>query len=77
MKLCVHDRCESAFTVMRILRVVLNNKDRYAAIFFKLVNDDTVLDPFKKFCEKEPAKYKPETYKKFGLDKMNALYGKE
>lgn len=58
-------------------RVVLNNKDRYAAIFFKLVNDDTVLDPFKKFCEKEPAKYKPETYKKFGLDKMNALYGKE
>ena len=57
-------------------RVVLNNKDRYSAIFFKLVNDDTVLDPFKKFCEKEPAKYKAITYKKFGLDKITALYGK-
>jgi isopenicillin N synthase-like dioxygenase len=58
-------------------RVVLSKQKRQSIIFFKLANDDTVIEPFPKFCKDKPAKYKPIVYKQFSLDKMNSLFGRK
>lgn len=58
-------------------RVVLRNKPRQSIVFFKLANDDTMIEAFPKFCSTEsPAKYSPIIYEQFSLQKMNALFGR-
>ena len=58
-------------------RVVLNNQPRQSIVFFKLANDDTLIEAFPKFYTTEqPAKYPPIIYKDFSLQKMNALFGR-
>ncbi|HWL84701.1 MAG TPA: 2-oxoglutarate and iron-dependent oxygenase domain-containing protein [Polyangiaceae bacterium] len=58
-------------------RVVLAEKVRQSIVFFKLANDDTVIECFPKFCRNKPAKYAPVLYKNFSLEKMNALFSRE
>ncbi len=58
-------------------RVVLRDKSRQSIVFFKLANDDTMIEAFPKFCSAEyPAKYAPIIYEQFSLQKMNALFGR-
>jgi isopenicillin N synthase-like dioxygenase len=57
-------------------RVVLAREPRQSIVFFKLANDDTVIECFPKFCRDAPAKYPPVVYKDFSLAKMNALFGR-
>jgi isopenicillin N synthase-like dioxygenase len=57
-------------------RVVLTTQERQSIVFFKLANDDTVIECFPKFCRDVPAKYPPVVYKDFSLAKMNALFGR-
>jgi isopenicillin N synthase-like dioxygenase len=56
-------------------RVVLG-KERQSIVFFKLANDDAVIECFPKFCRETPVKYEPVVYKAFSLQKMNALFGR-
>jgi isopenicillin N synthase-like dioxygenase len=56
-------------------RVVLGT-ERQSIVFFKLADDDTVIECFPKFCRDAPAKYAPVVYKDFSLQKMNALFGR-
>jgi hypothetical protein len=44
-------------------------------VFFKLANDDALIECFPKFCKNTPPKYAPIVYKTFSLQKMNALFG--
>jgi hypothetical protein len=46
-------------------------------VFFKLANDDALIECFPKFCENTPPKYEPVIYKNFSLQKMNALFGQD
>jgi isopenicillin N synthase-like dioxygenase len=57
-------------------RVVLREQARQSIVFFKLANDDTVIDCFPKFCRDRPARYRPVVYKAFSLEKMNALFSR-
>lgn len=56
-------------------RVVLGGGERQSLAFFKLANDDALIECFPKFCKDTPAKYEPVVYKAFSLQKMNALFG--
>ncbi len=56
-------------------RVVLRRVQRQSIVFFKLANDDAVIECFPSFCEQRPAAYDPVVYKTFSLEKMNALFG--
>ncbi len=58
-------------------RVVLRDRARQSIVFFKLANDDTVVECFPAFCEGRPAAYAPILYKTFSLEKMSALFGAE
>jgi isopenicillin N synthase-like dioxygenase len=55
-------------------RVVLCDRPRQSIVFFKLANDDTVIECFPKFCRDKPAQYQPILYKTFSLEKMRALF---
>ncbi len=57
-------------------RVVLNEKSRQSIIFFKLVNDDTIIETFPKFLGKNGSKYPPIRYQDYLNNKMNALLAK-
>ena len=57
-------------------RVVLGSCARQSLVFFKLANDDALIECFPKFCQDKPARHKPILYKKFSLEKMNALFGR-
>jgi isopenicillin N synthase-like dioxygenase len=58
-------------------RVVLGGAERQSLAFFKLANDDALIECFPKFCQDRPPKYQPVVYKAFSLQKMNALFGVE
>lgn len=55
-------------------RVVLSNEKRQSIAFFKLANDDTIIESFPKFCKNKVSKYNPIIYKEFSLEKMNSLF---
>lgn len=57
-------------------RVVLG-AERQSIVFFKLANDDAIIECFPKFCTDTPVKYEPVVYKAFSLQKMNALFGRD
>jgi isopenicillin N synthase-like dioxygenase len=57
-------------------RVRLAEKRRQSLAFFKLANDDTVIECFPKFSKDRPAKYEPIVYEQFSLEKMSALFGR-
>jgi len=57
-------------------RVVLSGQERQSIVFFKLANDDALIECFPKFCKTTPLKYEPILYKTFSLQKMNALFGR-
>ncbi|MDH6708554.1 isopenicillin N synthase-like dioxygenase [Kitasatospora sp. MAA19] len=58
-------------------RVRLADRRRQSIVFFKLANDDTVIECFPKFTADRPAKYEPIRYEDFSLQKMNLLFGRE
>lgn len=58
-------------------RVRLADRQRQSIVFFKLANDDTVIECFPKFAADRPAKYAPIRYEDFSLQKMNLLFGRE
>ncbi|WP_406280788.1 isopenicillin N synthase family dioxygenase [Embleya sp. NBC_00896] len=58
-------------------RVRLADRRRQSIAFFKLANDDTVIECFPKFATDRPAKYEPIRYEEFSLRKMNLLFGRE
>ncbi|MFL6137091.1 MAG: isopenicillin N synthase family dioxygenase [Frankiaceae bacterium] len=58
-------------------RVKLADQPRQSIVFFKLANDDTLIECFPKFVRERPARYEPILYETFSLQKMNALFGRE
>lgn len=58
-------------------RVVLSELPRQSIVFFKLADDETLIECFPKFCREQPARYEPIRYKQFSLNKMNALFGRK
>jgi isopenicillin N synthase-like dioxygenase len=58
-------------------RVKLAARPRQSIVFFKLANDDTIIECFPKFTRERPAKYEAIRYEDFSLQKMNALFGKD
>ncbi|MFJ3788811.1 isopenicillin N synthase family dioxygenase [Kitasatospora sp. NPDC090091] len=58
-------------------RVRLADRRRQSIVFFKLANDDTVIECFPKFTADRPATYEPIRYEDFSLEKMNLLFGRE
>ncbi|MFE5326366.1 isopenicillin N synthase family dioxygenase [Embleya sp. NPDC056575] len=58
-------------------RVRLDVRRRQSIAFFKLANDDTVIDCFPAFVQDRPARYEPIRYEEFSLRKMNLLFGRE
>jgi isopenicillin N synthase-like dioxygenase len=58
-------------------RVRLADRRRQSLAFFKLANDDTVIECFPKFSADRPAKYEPIRYEEFSLRKMNLLFGRD
>lgn len=58
-------------------RVRLADRQRQSIVFFKLANDDTVIECFPKFAADRPAKYEPIRYEDYSLQKMNLLFGRE
>jgi isopenicillin N synthase-like dioxygenase len=58
-------------------RVKLAGQPRQSIVFFKLANDDTLIESFPKFTRERAAKYEPILYETFSLQKMNALFGRE
>ncbi|MER7754723.1 2-oxoglutarate and iron-dependent oxygenase domain-containing protein [Kitasatospora sp. NPDC097643] len=58
-------------------RVRLAERRRQSIVFFKLANDDTVIECFPKFTAERPAKYGPIRYEDFSRQKMNLLFGRE
>ncbi|MFH9267375.1 isopenicillin N synthase family dioxygenase [Streptomyces sp. NPDC017546] len=58
-------------------RVRLADRRRQSIVFFKLANDDTVIECFPKFASDRPAKYEPIRYEDYSLQKMNLLFGRE
>ncbi|MEU1480919.1 isopenicillin N synthase family dioxygenase [Streptomyces sp. NPDC001668] len=58
-------------------RVKLVERRRQSIVFFKLANDDAVIECFPKFTRERPATYEPIRYETFSLQKMDALFGRE
>ncbi len=58
-------------------RVKLASRPRQSIVFFKLANDDALIEAFPKFTRERPAKYEPIRYETFSLQKMNALFGRK
>lgn len=58
-------------------RVKLADRPRQSIVFFKLANDDAIIECFPKFTRERPAKYEAIRYEAFSLQKMNALFGRE
>ncbi|MEE9453258.1 MAG: 2-oxoglutarate and iron-dependent oxygenase domain-containing protein [Paracoccaceae bacterium] len=58
-------------------RVVLSDQKRQSIVYFKLANDDTVIESFPKFTQSRRAKYPPIVYKDFSLEKMDALFSRD
>ncbi|MDQ0993876.1 isopenicillin N synthase family oxygenase [Streptomyces sp. V3I7] len=58
-------------------RVRLVERPRQSIVFFKLANDDAVIESFPKFTRTRPSKYEPIRYETFSLQKMDALFGRE
>lgn len=58
-------------------RVKLADRPRQSVVFFKLANDDALIECFPKFTRDRPAKYEAIRYETFSLQKMNALFGRE
>lgn len=58
-------------------RVTLAGQPRQSIVFFKLANDDALIEAFPKFTRDQPALYEPIRYETFSLQKMNALFGRE
>ncbi|MER0449446.1 2-oxoglutarate and iron-dependent oxygenase domain-containing protein [Streptomyces sp. Edi4] len=58
-------------------RVRLADRQRQSIVFFKLANDDTVIECFPKFAADRAPKYEPIRYEDFSLQKMNLLFGRE
>jgi isopenicillin N synthase-like dioxygenase len=58
-------------------RVKLADRPRQSIVFFKLANDDTIIECFPKFTRERPAKYEAIRYEAFSLQKMDALFGRE
>ncbi|WP_326700038.1 isopenicillin N synthase family oxygenase [Streptomyces sp. NBC_01754] len=58
-------------------RVRLAERRRQSVVFFKLANDDTVIECFPKFAADRPPKYEPIRYEDFSLQKMNLLFGRD
>lgn len=58
-------------------RVVLSDQKRQSIVYFKLANDDTVIESFPKFTQSREAKYPPIIYKDFSLQKMDALFDRD
>ena len=57
-------------------RVILSEQERHSIAFFKLANDNTLIEPFPKFCQFQTPKYDPILYKEFSLQKMNFLFNR-
>lgn len=57
-------------------RVKLVDRSRQSIVFFKLANDDALVECFPKFARERPARYEPIRYEQFSLEKMNALFGR-
>ncbi|MFL6129254.1 MAG: isopenicillin N synthase family dioxygenase [Mycobacteriales bacterium] len=58
-------------------RVKLADRPRQSVVFFKLANDDAVIECFPTFTRTRAARYEPIRYEAFSLQKMNALFGRE
>jgi isopenicillin N synthase-like dioxygenase len=58
-------------------RVKLAGRPRQSIVFFKLANDDTLIECFPKFARERPVKYEAIRYETFSRQKMNALFGRE
>lgn len=58
-------------------RVQLVGRPRQSIVFFKLANDDAIIECFPKFTRERPARYEPIRYEEFSLRKMDALFGRE
>jgi isopenicillin N synthase-like dioxygenase len=58
-------------------RVKLADRPRQSIVFFKLANDDALIECFPKFTRQRAAAYEPIRYETFSLQKMNALFGRE
>jgi isopenicillin N synthase-like dioxygenase len=58
-------------------RVRLVDRPRQSIVFFKLANDDAVIECFPKFTRDREAQYDPIRYEAFSLQKMDALFGRE
>jgi isopenicillin N synthase-like dioxygenase len=57
-------------------RVALADKERMSLIFFKVVNEDAVIEAFDKFCtEGKPRKYEKVIFSEYMNAKAAALYG--
>lgn len=54
-------------------RVTLTEQRRNSIVYFKIVNDDTLIETFPAFCRTAPSKYAPITYADFNNCKMSAL----
>lgn len=58
-------------------RVRLVDRPRQSIVFFKLANDDAVIECFPMFTRERQALYEPIRYETFSLQKMDALFGRE
>lgn len=58
-------------------RVRLVDRPRQSIVFFKLANDDAVIECFPMFTREREALYEPIRYENFSLEKMDALFGRE
>jgi isopenicillin N synthase-like dioxygenase len=58
-------------------RVKLAGRPRQSIVFFKLANDDALIECFPKFTRERPAAYEAIRYETFSRQKMNALFGRE
>ncbi|OEJ24397.1 isopenicillin synthase [Streptomyces agglomeratus] len=58
-------------------RVRLVDSPRQSIVFFKLANDDAIIECFPKFTRDRAAAYEPIRYEDFSLQKMDALFGRE
>ncbi|MFK4102500.1 isopenicillin N synthase family dioxygenase [Streptomyces sp. NPDC019531] len=57
-------------------RVKLVDRPRQSIVFFKLANDDAVIECFPMFTRDREALYDPIRYETFSLEKMDALFGR-
>ncbi len=58
-------------------RVTLSDQDRQAMVFFKVVNEDAVIETIPKFCQDTPAKYAPTTFAEYSHEKAKASFGEK